>query len=29
VLVDGLDGHVVEWFSEENPEDWREFDPAT
>ena len=28
VLVDGLDGRVVEWFAEENPEDWREFDPA-
>lgn len=28
VLVDGLDGHVVEWFAEENPEDWREFDRA-
>lgn len=28
VLVDGLDGHVVEWFSEDNPEDWRELDGA-
>ncbi len=26
VLVDGLDGHVVEWFAEENPEDWRELE---
>ncbi len=22
VLVDGVDGHVVEWFTEDNPEDW-------
>ncbi len=22
VLVDGTDGHVVEWFVEDNPEDW-------
>jgi hypothetical protein len=22
VLVDGVDGEVVEWFTEENPEDW-------
>jgi hypothetical protein len=29
VLVDGLDGHVVEWFAEENPEDWRQYDGAT
>lgn len=26
VLVDGLDGHVVEWFAEENPEDWQELE---
>ena len=24
VLVDGVDGAVVEWFTEENPEDWSE-----
>lgn len=24
VLVDGVDGEVVEWFVEENPEDWSE-----
>ncbi|MEZ5239501.1 MAG: hypothetical protein R2716_11360 [Microthrixaceae bacterium] len=24
VLVDGIDGRVVEWFSEENPEEWTE-----
>lgn len=29
VLVDGIDGHVVEWFAEENPEDWQEFTPST
>jgi hypothetical protein len=28
VLVDGLDGHVVEWFAEENPEDWQELGSA-
>ena len=28
VLVDGINGKVVEWFVEENPEDWSEFDPA-
>lgn len=22
VLVDGLDGRVIEWFAEDNPEDW-------
>lgn len=22
VLVDGLDGEVIEWFAEDNPEDW-------
>ena len=24
VLVDGVDGSVVEWFVEDNPEDWAE-----
>ena len=28
VLVDGISGDVVEWFVEDNPEDWSEFDPA-
>ena len=28
VLVDGLDGHVVEWFAEDNPEDWQELGSA-
>ena len=28
VLVDGISGKVVEWFVEDNPEDWSEFDPA-
>jgi len=26
VLVDGVDGSVVAWFVEDNPEDWSEFD---
>jgi len=26
VLVDGVDGSVVEWFVEENPEDWSSLD---
>lgn len=26
VLVDGVDGTVVEWFVEENPEDWSQLD---
>jgi hypothetical protein len=26
VLVDGVDGEVVEWFVEDNPEDWSELD---
>lgn len=26
VLVDGVDGEIVSWFSEENPEDWTELD---
>jgi len=25
VLVDGVNGDVIEWFVEENPEDWTEF----
>jgi hypothetical protein len=28
VLVDGIDGGVVEWFSETNPEDWSSMDPS-
>ncbi len=27
-LVDGIDGKVVQFFTEENPEDWSDFDPA-
>ena len=27
VLVDGISGDVLEWFAEENPEDWTELDP--
>ncbi len=27
VLVDGVNGEVIEGFSEENPEDWTQFDP--
>jgi len=26
VLVDGVDGEVLEWFVEDNPEDWSQFD---
>jgi hypothetical protein len=26
VLVDGITGDVLEWFAEDNPEDWSEFD---
>lgn len=26
VLVDGVDGEIVSWFSEENPEDWSDLD---
>jgi hypothetical protein len=26
VLVDGVDGEVVDWFVEDNPEDWSELD---
>ena len=25
VVVDGVTGEVVEWFSEDNPEDWSAF----
>jgi hypothetical protein len=28
VLVDGVKGGVLEWFVEDNPEDWSDFDPA-
>lgn len=28
VLIDGVDGEVLEWFSEENPEDWEGLDPS-
>lgn len=28
VLVDGVNGEVIEGFSEVNPEDWTQFDPA-
>ncbi len=28
VLVDAVGGGVLEWFVEDNPEDWAEFDPA-
>lgn len=26
VLVDGVDGEIVSWFSEDNPEDWSDLD---
>ena len=26
VLVDGVDGEIVSWFTEDNPEDWTELD---
>lgn len=26
VLVDGVDGSIVEWFVEDNPEDWQDLD---
>ena len=29
VLVDGVDGTVVEWFTEDNPEDWSELAGGT
>lgn len=28
VLVDGVDGEVIEWFAEDNPEDWAAFGAA-
>ena len=28
VLLDGVDGQVVEWFAEDNPEDWSSLDAA-
>jgi hypothetical protein len=28
VLVDGVDGSIVEWFVEDNPEDWSVLDPS-
>ena len=28
MLVDGVGGGVLEWFVEDNPEDWAEFDAA-
>ncbi len=28
VLVDGVDGEIVAWFTEDNPEDWSDFDGA-
>lgn len=27
VIVDGVSGEVIEWFSEDNPEDWSQFNP--
>lgn len=27
-LVDGIDGEVLEWFAEDNPEDWSGFDSS-
>lgn len=29
VLIDGVDGSVVEFFVEDNPEDWSELDPTS
>ncbi len=29
VLVDGIDGSVLEWFTEENPEDWSQLDSSS
>ncbi len=29
VLIDGVDGTVVEWFVEENPEDWSDITPRS
>jgi hypothetical protein len=28
VLVDGVDGQIVDWFVEANPEDWSDYDAA-
>ena len=28
VLLDGIDGDVVEWFAEDNPEDWSSLDAS-
>ena len=28
VLIDGVSGEVMEWFAEENPEDWADLDPS-
>lgn len=28
VLIDGIDGSVLEWFTEENPEDWSQLDSS-
>jgi hypothetical protein len=28
VLVDGVDGEIVDWFVEDNPEDWSKYDAA-
>jgi hypothetical protein len=28
VLVDGVDGGIVDWFVEDNPEDWSQFADA-
>jgi len=28
VLIDGVSGDVIEWFSEDNPEDWADLDPS-
>lgn len=28
VLVDGVDGEIVDWFTEDNPEDWTDLDGA-
>lgn len=28
VLVDGVDGEIISWFAEENPEDWSDLDGA-
>lgn len=28
VLIDGVSGDVIEWFAEDNPEDWDQLDPS-